>query len=378
MLNSPNFQNAIDQGECSIIYMIDPPHLVSPSIPLLISLRKHHPTAKIIPYVPKGKLAGVPDRILRFHEELDAPIQELTRELAFSRRRYDKPYVHGHKILAAAERRSTEFCIFVDTDTYITQPLSDPRLFQRDAVGVVPESVAGYARRFLEIWDATYAIFGLTTPSERVLMLRSDREHPPYFNAGFVAFPEMTPSGEHFGELWLETALTLDFSDAVDDEAKRPWLDQASLPVAILRAGCRYEILERDFNYPIDAGFPPQPSVRLYHYHGIERLEVAGHTAEIEELIVSSGKFRSLEHFLAPLKQQRAEAAVVWKQIGDLAVAKRELKQKLQNPEDHPGLDVTKTRQQIALWKREELDLRAQCSAIVEHLFYDEDWLRPS
>lgn len=363
----------IDEGDCSLIYVIDPPHLMSPAIPLLLSLRRHHPDATITPYCPMGRLQDVPKRIRALHDTLGAPIREMTREPAFSRKRYNKPYPHGNKLLAVAERRETSRAIFLDTDTYLARPLTDERLFQPDAVAVVPESVAGFARRFIEIWDATYAIFGLTTPTGRVRMLRTDRESPPYFNAGFVSFPEATPSGERFGELWLDTAMTLDFHPSVDDEAKRPWLDQASLPVAIARAGARYEELEPDFNYPVDGrDFPPRASVRLYHYHGIERLEEAGHLAEFEDILVSSGLFTSLDHYMQPTNRRREEAAVYWKEIGEHAEYRRGLKKQKQDE----GVAVDgPTRKLLQQSKAKEMRLRAECARIIEPNFYDDSWL---
>jgi len=364
----------IQSGRCAIIYFIDPPHLISPAIPLLLSIRRHHPDATVIPYTPKDRLRDIPERVRAFHERMGAPIRELTQELAFSRKRYDKPYLHGNKLLAAAEERDTEFAIFLDTDTYLARPMDAEALLSPDHVAVVPESVAGFARRFIEIWDATYAIFGLTTPVERVRMLRTDREHPPYFNAGMVAFPEVAPSGRRFGALWLDTAMTIDFDPSVDDEAKRPWLDQASLPVAIARSGARFRELDRAHNYPVDGtDFPPRDDVRLYHYHGMERLEEAGHTAEIEELLVGSGLFRSLEHFLEPLRRKREEAAVYWKQIGDEAEARRVIKKQMEGVE-RSGLGALK--RQIQQSKAREVALRQTCAEIVEEVFYDDGWLQ--
>ena len=84
----------IADGQCTLIYIIDPPHIVSKSVPLLLSLRKAYPTAKIIAYVPKGKLEGVSERVLELHHSLGAELQELSRDLAFNRKRYDKPYKH--------------------------------------------------------------------------------------------------------------------------------------------------------------------------------------------------------------------------------------------------------------------------------------------
>ena len=370
-----NADTLIEEGRCAIIYVIDPPHLVSQAIPLLLSLRKSYPSATIIPYVPKGKLELLPDRVKQFHEQMDVVPRELSRELGFNRKRYNKPYKHGHKILAAAEKRDTQFCIFLDTDTYLAKQFDDVRLCQSDAVAAVPESVAGFARRFIEVWDATYAIFGLETPKERVRMQRTDREHPPYFNAGFIAFPEVTPSGDRFGELWYETAMTLDFDDTVDNENKRPWLDQASLPVAILRGGLRYEVLENDFNYPIDQHFLPKPSVRLYHYHGLERLRAAEHTREIENLLVDDGRFRSLEHYEAPLEQLRSAIKPIGQKIGQMANERRALKGLAKGDETSETMSQGEARKAIQALQAEERELRSKVDALDEAQFYDKDWL---
>lgn len=364
----------IDTGAVALIYVIDPPNLLTPSIPLLLSIRRHHPNATVIPYCPKGKLEQIPERIRQFHIENNAPIQELTRELEFARRNNSKPYYHGHKILAAAEKRDTKFCIWLDTDTYLAQRLDDARLFQGNKIAAVPESVAGYAGRFMEVWDKTYAVFGLETPPERMKMVRTTNVQPPYFNAGFIAFPEVTERGERFGELWLDTAMIIDFDETLDHERKRPWLDQASLPVAIFRGGCGFEQMEPEFNYPIDVpDWLPHDGVKLYHYHGIERLEATKHFSEMEDLVVSSGYFRSLEHHLHPMVQRRKEQAVYWKRIALIADERREYAEKMRQCENKA--EQRPFKQEIQKRKVEDKELRAKKDAILEHHFYDETWL---
>lgn len=363
-----------DTGNVAFIYVIDPPNLLTPSIPLLLSLRRHHPNATVIPYCPKGKLHEIPERIRTFHSENGAPIQELTRELEFARRNNSKPYYHGNKILAAAERRDTDYCVWLDTDTYLAQPLNDARLYQPNRIAAVPESIAGYAGRFIEVWDKTYAVFGLETPKERMKMVRTTNEQPPYFNAGFIAFPEVTERGERFGELWLDTAMIIDYDETLDHARKRPWLDQASLPVAILRGGCTYVQMESEFNYPIDTpDWFAHDGVKLYHYHGIERLEATSHLGEMEELVVSSGYFKSLEHHLFPMTQRRADQAVFWAQIATLADERRELAEKIRACETKA--EHRPFKQEIQKRKVLDADLRQQKDAIFEHQYYDDDWL---
>lgn len=208
-------------------------------------------------------------------------------------------------------------------------------------------------------------------------MLRSDREHLPYFNAGMVAFPKVTPSGDRFGKLWLDTAMTNDFKFSVDDEAKRPWLDQTSLPAAIApRSGARFRELDRAYNYPVDGtDFPPRDDIRLYHYHGIKRLEEAGHTAELEEFLVDSGLFRSLDHYLEPLRRKREELSFYWTQIGEEAAGRRTIKKKMEGVGRAKTAALKRHNQQS---KAREIALRKTCVEVIEEVFYDEGGPRPA
>lgn len=356
----------------AFIYVIDPPGLLSIASPLLLSIRKHHPNARIFPYCPMGRRHEIPEQILRFHDDHDAPILEMTRPPEFAK--HGKPYRHGNKLIAAAEHRDTEFCIFLDTDTYLARPMDDPRLFQPGMVAVVPESTASYASNEMAVWDKTYAIFGMETPPERVKMLRTKKEQPPYFNAGFVAFPEVTPNGSRFGKMWLDTALTIDFDETTDHDLKRPWLDQAAMPIAIFRSGCGYEVMEQWFNYPLDTpSFLPDPKVRLYHYHSLARLEATEHLGEIEDLVVGSGYFQSLDHFFGPLRTAKGKQGKIWSQLFKGANERRRLARQIKaieaKHEQRPLKNELKRLKQI------DAEMREQKAAILEEHFYDDDWM---
>ena len=364
------------QGRIAFIYVVDPPGLLSMAVPLLLSLRHHHPRAKIFPYCPKGKLSEVPLLIRRIHESYNAPIVELSRDLEFVVGDKGKPYRHGNKMLAAAEIRDTDFGVFLDTDTYLAQALDDPRLFQEDKVAVVPESVAGYAGRNWSIWDETYGIFGMTTPAERVEMIRTKVTHPPYFNAGFMSFPEVTPSGRRFGELWLETALAIDHSDAVENIHKRPWLDQAAMPVAIYRSGCSFEEMEIWFNYPLDTpSFLPNEKVRLYHYHSMERLDSTGHIKEIDSYLRASGLWESAEEFFLPLRTCHERRNEFLKQAFHYANERRALAKVIKATEEKTSRRTLK--KEMRRLKDLDISLRQSRKAILEEHFYGK-WTNPT
>ncbi|MFN3188862.1 MAG: hypothetical protein ACK42D_05015, partial [Candidatus Paceibacteria bacterium] len=170
------------------------------------------------------------------------------------------------------------------------------------------------------------------------------------------------------------TTMIIDYDETLDHARKRPWLDQASLPVAILRGGCTYVQMESEFNYPIDTpDWFAHDGVKLYHYHGIERLAATNHLGEMEELLVSSGYFRSLEHHLYPMNQRRADQAVFWAQIAKLADERRELAEKVRACETKA--EHRPFKQEIQKRQKLDVELRQQKDAIFEDQYYDDDWL---
>jgi hypothetical protein len=65
----------------------------------------------------------------------------------------------------------------------------------------------------------------------------------PYFSSGLFSFPEQyrTPESKSFPQVWMEVAQTLDANP--DIPAKRPYLDQMSLPLAIQKSGLAWNLL---------------------------------------------------------------------------------------------------------------------------------------
>jgi hypothetical protein len=99
----------------------------------------------------------------------------------------------------------------------------------------------------------------------------------PYFNAGFVAFPDR-PEAEgqpRFADRWVETALDLDHNCRIG--GKRPWLDQISLPLTLARFGYATEVLGETWNYSLARrkDYAQTPEVHVYHYHRFRYLAQA-------------------------------------------------------------------------------------------------------
>lgn len=95
-------------------------------------------------------------------------------------------------------------------------------------------------------------------------------------------------------------------------------------------------------------------------------------------MLVSGGFFRSRVHYMEPLRRQRDEAAVFGDQIAALATRKRAVKEQLRAGKDDPDFDVTEAKRQLTQWRVEDAGLREKWAAVVEPLFYDDDWLMPA
>ena len=147
-------------------------------------------------------------------------------------------------------------------------PLSDLDLSTPKAVSMVPEDVPTWGYEG-DGWEKVYGHFDLDLPTERVRLVRGRQiEYLPYFNAGFVAFPN-TPmhDGKTFAELWKDTARDIDWNCAVG--GKRPWLDQVSLPVTLKRFGIDYNVLPASYNFftPRMQSHPQVKDAYMLHYH---------------------------------------------------------------------------------------------------------------
>lgn len=186
-------------------------------------------------------------------------------------------YPHGNKLLAATDRRDTARAIFLDTDMVCTNPLSAMADLPPDTVAAAPEGLPTWGREN-DRWERAYAHYGLPVPQERVRLLRGrKKEFVPYFNAGFVCFPE-TPKGDdglRFADHWLQTALDFDHNCSIG--GKRPWLDQITLPLTLARFGYKAEVLGENWNYSLTRrkDYSQTPDAEILHYHRAAFLEQA-------------------------------------------------------------------------------------------------------
>lgn len=260
----------------TFFFFMEPPNYEVMACHLAASARLHFgQTVTLIAYCPNHKLADLSDDSREVMRRLHCDIRGFEAEA-----RFIPDYPHGNKILAALEPRETRYGAFLDSDMLFIKD-SDWREFCAEgAVGVVPSTSMRWTDQ--SIWPRLYGEFGLEPPTDRIRLTRDQREDVlPYFNAGLIVMDEMHrgPNGKSFAEVWMETARQIDACEDINN--KRPYLDQMSLPVAILRAGLRWNILDEKFNYSIGGilrgkPVPQDKDIRLLHYRRGKILEECG------------------------------------------------------------------------------------------------------
>jgi len=210
--------------------------------------------------------------------------------------KWKKPYPHGNKMVAACDVRGTSHAIFLDTDMACTRSLAEFMDLAPDMVAAAPEGRPTWGGKNAR-WTRAYAHFDMDVPQERVRLLRGAKmEYVPYFNAGFVAFPEAKhpEDGKRFGEHWRDTALDFDLNCAIAN--KRPWLDQITLPLTMKRFGYKTRVLDELHNYSLShrGDYSNTPDAVILHYHRMRFLFQSPQWVGLRDMLIDTvpPKFR--------------------------------------------------------------------------------------
>ena len=256
----------------AFIFIVDGALLETQSMLLAASLARAHagaPQVKTYAYL-SARSADLPDVVRAVFEASGVE----TRPLPESGALWAKPYLHGNKILACAQTRDVTRTTFLDTDTLVIEPLLGLAGPEDNRVMMVPEGLPTWGKD--GEWPRAYDHVGLTVPDDRVTLVRG-REllYPPYFNAGFISFPE-TPlpiTGTRFASEWL--ALASDFDHRCPVRNKRPWLDQITLPLTLYKHGVPWLALPDIYNYSLAKRAKVrrrEQRVKVMHYHSVKYL----------------------------------------------------------------------------------------------------------
>lgn len=265
----------------TFFYIVEPPLYQFMAVTLLASIREYFPDPEIaaIGYCPEHRLHELHPSVLRAHELMNGEIRTFKTE-----GRWRDPYPHGNKILASLEPRDSKFSAFVDSDVMFLQPNMIENLAK---AGHVSCSMAASMRWGSDdIWPPLYEAFDMPIPEERLHLMRQSRSpRIPYFSSGFVIFPEK--GRKRFAKVWYETAQKL---DALDIPNRRPYLDQISLPIAIQRAGLKWNVLPEEQHYilgGLSRGEPLPQDRKIYtiHYRKTKILNELGLDRNVRKLL---------------------------------------------------------------------------------------------
>jgi hypothetical protein len=264
-----------DTADLSILFVADGVRLERQSWLLASSLAAAHeggPRPALIAYASAESIGTISALTRDLYEACGVTLRPLP-DLPDWR----APFPHGNKMVAATDLRDTSRAVFLDTDMVCLRSLLAMAELSANTVAAAPEGVPTWGGDD-DRWDRAYAHFGLPYPTERVRLLRGrKKQFVPYFNAGFVAFPDR-PEAEgqpRFADRWVETALDLDHNCRIG--GKRPWLDQISLPLTLARFGYATEVLGETWNYSLARrkDYAQTPEVHVYHYHRFRYLAQA-------------------------------------------------------------------------------------------------------
>ncbi|MCB2134952.1 MAG: hypothetical protein KDE08_03245 [Rhodobacteraceae bacterium] len=249
--------------ELTFFYIVEPPDYQILACTLLASIRRHFPAnVAAVGYCPEHRIDELHPAVFKAHEMMGAEIRPMKTEGM-----WDTPYPHGNKIVAALQPRDSKYSAFVDSDVLFLRANKPGNLATKGHVSCSMAASMLWAEQ--SVWDTIYGAFRMPIPKERYPLMRQ-KSGPviPYFSSGLVVFPEEKGRGGRFPEVWYDTARILDRVDTLDK--RRPYLDQMTLPVAIQRAGLKWNILPEEQHFIMGGKIrgKPLPSDRdIYTVH---------------------------------------------------------------------------------------------------------------
>lgn len=235
--------------------------LEAQAVLLAASLRSHFPAGlKLIAAHPR--LHGA------LRQTVVKALRDLEVEIATIENPLDKTYLIGHKLAALELLGGSGVGMFLDTDILVMRPPDPHKEALPGGLAAVPASGQICS---LATWQHIYARFDLAFPQAAPPTLNTRETTAPYFNSGMIAVPGAIANG--LAASWVDSAMQIDNDPAIPAEAKRPYLDQTSLPIAAARLGHAITALKPKWNFPSWLGrIPEKSSPIFFHYQRIARL----------------------------------------------------------------------------------------------------------
>lgn len=240
---------------------------------------------RMVGYCPSHRLAEVDPDVVTVLGRMGCPLRGMQTEGVF-----DPPYPHGNKMIAALQPRETEFSGFLDSDILFLRPNDPANLIHPGHVSLTPAASMGWAGQ--GVWPSIYAAAGMDMPEERIRLMnqKGGKDRMPYFSSGLFIFPEQHRNAEglRFPEVWMQVAAAIEADP--DIPAKRPYLDQMTLPLAIRKAGLDWHLLPHEQHYILGGRkrgepLPQDREIFTVHYRNWEIVKEHGLSRRAKDML---------------------------------------------------------------------------------------------
>ena len=171
----------------------------------------------------------------------------------------DQHYGIANKIACLDIETEADVLIFLDSDILCLQPFLPENHFHAQ-FHAKPADLATFTKD-TALWQKMYDLFQLPLPTWRVISTVSNEVMLPYFNSGVTAIK----TGLNFAKTWAQCCKIIDADENIPN--KRPWLDQAALPLTVEKLKLTHQCLDERFNFPLHLKPLPTELPFLCHYH---------------------------------------------------------------------------------------------------------------
>lgn len=280
----------------TVFFIVEPPRYDLMACYLAGSLRQQFgQSVALVGYCPESKIDKISADVIAVLAKLGCEVRPFAVEGKFS-----PDYPHGNKLLATLEKRDTEFSAFFDSDVLCLRPNKVENIVMDGHVSLTPAASMIWGTG--KTWNLIYETCNMPLPEDRVKLARQkgSRARIPYFSSGLFTFPEQhrNADGKSFPEVWMDIAQTIDKNDEIP--GRRPYLDQISLPLAIQKAGLKWNILPEEQHFILGGKLRGEPlpadrDIYTVHYRKWEILKEVGLAKQGKTMLEKTAGVRRID-----------------------------------------------------------------------------------
>lgn len=280
----------------TVYFIVEPPRYDLMACYLAASLRQQFgQTVALVGYCPESKIDGISKDVRTVLAKLGCDVRPF--KVAG---RFEPEYPHGNKLLATLEPRDTEFSAFFDSDVLCLRPNKVENIILEGHVSLTP--AASMIWGTTKTWNIIYETCGMPLPEDRVKLMRQkgNRDRIPYFSSGLFTFPEQhrNAEGKSFPQVWMDIAQMIDKNEEIP--GRRPYLDQISLPLAIQKAGLKWNLLPEEQHFILGGSLRGEPlpegrEIFTVHYRKWEILKEVGLAKQGKRMLENQAGVRRID-----------------------------------------------------------------------------------